>query len=299
MTDPVRRHRALFLSDLHLGAWGGRADLALAFLARHAADRIFLVGDTLDLWHPLAPRWTPNHDRLLGLLRQREREGTRVVVLVGNHDAALRDPREARRLPGEVREEALHVTAAGERLLVLHGDVADRRWLRLHAVTRLGSRLDAALSAADRGLAGLAGRLAPLGRSLLVAPRHARPTGALRRVARGARAAGGALRHRLEEEGRGVLCAGMDAIGRALQKGRRHERRLVALAAARGCDGVVCGHFHVPALHRDHGLLYANCGDWVDSFTALAEAPDGRLHLLSGRPEEAMVPVGLPAPAAA
>ena len=29
----------------------------------------------------------------------------------------------------------------------------------------------------------------------------------------------------------------------------------------------------------DHGLTYANCGDWMDSFTALAEDTDGRLRL--------------------
>jgi UDP-2,3-diacylglucosamine pyrophosphatase LpxH len=73
---------------------------------------------------------------------------------------------------------------------------------------------------------------------------------------------------------------------------------LVALARADGVDGVICGHFHIAALHDDHGLTYANCGDWVDSFTALAEGFDGRLRLIGGRaalaprPGTAALPAG-------
>ena len=69
-------------------------------------------------------------------------------------------------------------------------------------------------------------------------------------------------------------------MGSVLYRNKGHERRLAALAVARGCDGVVCGHFHISGLHRDHGVLYANCGDWIDGFTALAEGGDGRLRLL-------------------
>jgi UDP-2,3-diacylglucosamine pyrophosphatase LpxH len=58
---------------------------------------------------------------------------------------------------------------------------------------------------------------------------------------------------------------------------------------------VICGHFHIAAMHQDFGPLYVNCGDWVDSFTAVAEAPDGTLRLLSrpavGAVRAAPVPV--------
>ncbi len=54
----------------------------------------------------------------------------------------------------------------------------------------------------------------------------------------------------------------------------------MALARAEGLDGVICGHFHLAGLHREHGLVYANCGDWVDSATALVEGFDGTLQLM-------------------
>ncbi len=58
------------------------------------------------------------------------------------------------------------------------------------------------------------------------------------------------------------------------------DLRLSDLARAHGADGVICGHFHKPDLHSDHGVAYANCGDWVENGTALAETASGRLLLL-------------------
>lgn len=46
----------------------------------------------------------------------------------------------------------------------------------------------------------------------------------------------------------------------------------------RGLDGVICGHIHWAALKEVEGLIYANCGDWVDSCTAIVEHLDGRLE---------------------
>ena len=47
----------------------------------------------------------------------------------------------------------------------------------------------------------------------------------------------------------------------------------------RGIDGVICGHIHAAAI-RDVGIRYVNCGDWVDSCTAIVEHPDGTLELV-------------------
>ena len=48
----------------------------------------------------------------------------------------------------------------------------------------------------------------------------------------------------------------------------------------RRLDGVICGHIHSAAIKKVNGLTYINCGDWVESLTALAEDADGRLKLL-------------------
>lgn len=238
---PTLHHRALFLSDLHLGALGSRADRLLEFLRATSADTIYLVGDVLDLWHPRRPIWGAAEEAVMALLTARARSGTRVVYLIGNHDAgALAEPH---RLPPEfeLALEALHRSGDGRSWLVLHGDVADARIFRSHLSTRIGSWMNAGLRRLDAGLKSLRWRADPDRRSLIE-----------------------------------MALSGVNAL---MALGARHEKRLVAMARALGQDGVICGHYHKPMLHRDHGLTYANCGDWMDSFTALTEDAEGRLRL--------------------
>ncbi|MFZ0071541.1 MAG: UDP-2,3-diacylglucosamine diphosphatase, partial [Xanthobacteraceae bacterium] len=42
-----------------------------------------------------------------------------------------------------------------------------------------------------------------------------------------------------------------------------------------------CGHIHHAAIHDEFGIRYINCGDWVESCTAIAEHPDGRFELIT------------------
>jgi UDP-2,3-diacylglucosamine pyrophosphatase LpxH len=68
------------------------------------------------------------------------------------------------------------------------------------------------------------------------------------------------------------------------------ERTLVAEAKRHDVDGVICGHIHLAAIHRDFGIRYVNCGDWVESCTAIAEHQDGRFEIITwtqiGREDE-------------
>lgn len=244
---PPRHHRSLFLSDLHLGAPGCRAESLLAFLQANDAETIYLVGDTFDLWDPLFIHWGPVHDRILALLRNRADIGRRIVLLSGNHDRALLSEKgrarpEVAGLATEVPRELVHHAPDGRRYLVVHGDVCDLRPFRFHICTRIGSRIDSFLRLLDRML---------------------RP-----------------LRFRAGPGTRGPMELAVAALNALLYQGRSHEARLVRLAQDRGCDGVISGHFHMAALHDDLGLRYANCGDWTDSCTALTEDDAGRLCLV-------------------
>ena len=59
-----------------------------------------------------------------------------------------------------------------------------------------------------------------------------------------------------------------------------YEQKLTELARARGCDGVICGHIHQPAIHEFDGIIYMNSGDWVESMSALVEDHEGNWSLL-------------------
>jgi UDP-2,3-diacylglucosamine pyrophosphatase LpxH len=58
------------------------------------------------------------------------------------------------------------------------------------------------------------------------------------------------------------------------------EESVARTATQRGLDGVICGHIHTPAIKRVNGITYINCGDWVDSCTAVVEHYDGRMELV-------------------
>ena len=45
-------------------------------------------------------------------------------------------------------------------------------------------------------------------------------------------------------------------------------------------DGIVCGHIHHAEI-KNNGILYMNCGDWVESCTAIGERFDGTFEIIN------------------
>lgn len=243
------QHRTLFLSDIHLGSRHCHAAELAAFLEATSCERLYLVGDIIDLWY-LAQRrasWGQAQNRVVEALHALRRAGTAIVYVPGNHD------RPARRFCGlalpamQVRRRSIHTTADGRRLLVTHGDDYD-------GITHFGS-------VQEKFGDWLYYRILT-GNRLFNAVR--------RRF--------GMRYWSLSEFLKRRSSAAESYIARFVQAGLDDARR-------RGLDGIVCGHIHRAALvHRD-GLVYANDGDWVESLTALVEGFDGTLRLLSHRGE--------------
>jgi UDP-2,3-diacylglucosamine pyrophosphatase LpxH len=240
---PRIKVRTLFLSDIHLGFRHARVRELNEFLHGLEAETIVLVGDIVDALS-LARRafWTPHHTQVVRTLLARQRAGTRLIYIPGNHDASLAVLAGMLQGQFEVHREWVHRTARGERLLVLHGDQFDgivpcARWL-----TRLGDTLLNRAVALSHGVNNV--------RRLLGKPYWA-------------------LAERLKLS----FSASVRYIAAFEQLAARHAR-------AAGYDGVVCGHIHRANLCRIEGTLYANSGDWVESCSALIETHQGELKLL-------------------
>lgn len=246
----ITQHRSLFLSDLHLGALGARSDLVLQFLEQNHAETYVLVGDIYDMHPGFLHFWTPAAQAVVDHLRARHLDGAKLVYVVGNHDRSPQTLPASMQLPVHPVAHAVYQAGDGQSYLVLHGDAQDNRLFQLHALTRLGSIADQTLRIADLWIE----QTFPNRRFL-----HKQP---------GRRSA---------------LEYVLSCVNASFYMLRGHERRLVAMARALGYDGVICGHFHIASLHNRHGLTYANCGDWMDSFTALVSNADGQLSLLGGR----------------
>ncbi|MGD9922480.1 MAG: UDP-2,3-diacylglucosamine diphosphatase [Pseudorhodoplanes sp.] len=244
MTPPRPRHfRALFISDIHLGARGCQAGKLLDFLRYHDADTVYLVGDIVDGWALKSSwYWPQSHNDVVQKLLRKARKGTRMVYTPGNHDEFLRGYYGTHFGGIDVVEHAVHKGADGRTYLVVHGDhfdlvVTQARWLAL-----LGDKAyDFALT--------------------------------LNRLFNAIRRSLGLGYWSLSQWAKLKVKNAVSYIG-------EYERALAADARKHDAQGIICGHIHHAAIHDDFGIRYVNCGDWVESCTAIAEHPDGRLEII-------------------
>jgi len=262
---PRRRQdfRTVFISDVHLGSTAANASQLLEFLAGIRCRTLYLVGDMIDVWSLQRQFfWPPEHGRVVRRILEMARCGTRVVYIPGNHDEMFRDYIGLSVDGVAIERRALHVTADGRRLLVLHGDEFDQVVQFNPWLAQLGSRAYEWLIRANAVLNRMR--------------RHfGYPHWSLARY----------LKHRVKNA--------VHYIG-------EFERAVSTAARREAVDGMVCGHIHHPEIRELEGVLYCNDGDWVESCTALVEDADGALRILRWAEElEARpVPVGVAAPAA-
>ncbi len=239
----TRRHRTLWISDIHLGSRGCKAEALCDFLRNNDCDLLYLVGDIVDGWQ-LSQRWywPESHKAVINEILRMSQAGTRVIFIPGNHDEVFRDYVGLCFAGVELADEAIHETADGRQLLVLHGDrfdgvVTHARWLAragdwAHAWAVRANNL---VAVARRGL-GM-------------------PYWSLSRWLK-------------------------DHVKDAVEFIGRFEEAVAEEARRRGVDGVVCGHIHKAEIRRIGEIIYCNDGDWVESCTALTEDDAGNLAIV-------------------
>lgn len=243
----AHQFRTLWLSDMHLGTRDCKAEALLDLLRNCHADSIYLVGDIIDGWQlHKGGYWPQAHNAVVQELMGKAAQGSRVVFIPGNHDEFARNFHGQTVRGIEVQPDAVHVTADGTRLWIVHGDGFD-------------------------GVVMHAKWLAYLGDALYTF------TLKLNRWFNQARHLLGLSYWSLSQYLKGQVKNAVSYIS-------NFEQLLAKEAAQRQCDGVVCGHIHHAELRQIDGSIYANCGDWVESLTALSELRDGTLQLMSWNP---------------
>ena len=238
-----RHFHALFLSDIHLGTRGCRADLLIDFLKYHDAEILYLVGDIVDGWRlKWSWFWPQAHNDVVQKILRKGRKGARVVYVPGNHDEFLRDYVGSHFGMIEVTDSAIHETVDGRRLLVIHGDQFDvvvrhARWLAF-----LGDWAYTMALGINTGL--------------------------------------DAVRRRLGFPYWSLSAWAKLKVKNAVSFIGDYETTLATEAKRIGVDGVVCGHIHHATIRDLGGVTYMNTGDWVESCTALAEGHDGTFEVI-------------------
>jgi UDP-2,3-diacylglucosamine pyrophosphatase LpxH len=62
-----------------------------------------------------------------------------------------------------------------------------------------------------------------------------------------------------------------------------YEHSLAHYARIKHVDGIICGHIHSANISIIEDVEYMNCGDWVESCTALVETMDGKFQIIHWR----------------
>jgi UDP-2,3-diacylglucosamine pyrophosphatase LpxH len=236
-------YRTIWLSDIHLGLKASRTEYLYDFLQHTESEYLYLVGDIIDLWKAKRGwHWPEINNKIVRLIMDKARRGTRVVYVPGNHDEFFRDYIDLYFAGIHITPRAEHVTEDGTRLLILHGDEFDAVTLNNKWVAKLGSE------AYD----------------MLIVLNHWF-NWARRKLGFGYWSLSKHIKHKVKEA--------VSYIG-------NFEEAVVHAARQHGADGVVCGHIHHAIITDYEEIRYANCGDWVESCTALAEEDDGSLRLI-------------------
>src|SRR5262249_43643708 len=202
----------------------------------------------IDFWKVRrGPHWPQAHNDVLQKLLRKARKGTRIVFIPGNHDEGMRDFCGMHFGGIEICRDTTHTTANGRRYVVLHGDEFDVIVRYARWLAFLGDR-SYELALWSNAPLNWVRRRCGYGYWSLSAFRKYEVKAAVTLIG----------------ESEPALCA---APGRA------------------GVAGVICAHTPPAANRRIDEVHYLNCGDWVESCTALVETETGEFQILRWREE--------------
>lgn len=241
-----RRLRTAWISDVHLGTRGSNAAALLDFLRDYEFETLYIVGDLIDVWQMRRGiYWPQQHNDVIQKLLRKARKGTRIVYIPGNHDDFIGG------FCGfyghiAIAKQAIHMTADGRRMLVIHGHeldavVQNARWLAF---------------AGDLGYQFLLS-LNPLINFVR------------RRFGLGYWSLSAYAKKRVKDA--------VNFIG-------EFEAAIVRYAEKHAVEAVLCGHIHSAGIRQIGAVTYYNCGDWVETCSALVENFDGEIELLNFHP---------------
>ena len=237
--------KTLFISDLHIGSKGFNSNEFMTFIRNIECDKLVLVGDIIDFW-ALKRKiyWPQEHSNVIQKLLKMSKNGTKIVYIPGNHDEVLRDfvyIKLGDNLSLELTHT--HTTVSGEKLLCIHGDEFDVIIKNHKILTYLGD----------------------LGYNMIMR---------INPIVRGFRKL---LGYRTHWSFSGYV---KKKVKEKIKLMSNFEVVLSSLAVKKKCDGVICGHTHIPQITKSQGVTYYNIGDWVDSCTFLIEKFNGELELV-------------------
>lgn len=239
------KYKSIFISDIHLGAVGCKAEQLSKFLKDNQCENLFLVGDIIDGWKlSRGWNWPQEHSDVVRRILTKAKRGTHITYIIGNHDEFLRSWLSLNLNLGNITitNEIVYNDVKDRDWLITHGDLFDQVTRHWRFVSVLGDRAYNMLLSLNGWLHFIRGKL---GLGYWSLSKY--------------------IKHRTKE---------------ALNFIYKFEEHLSNHAKKHNMHGVICGHIHTPTIKIINDIVYINDGDWVETCSAVVETIDGEFQLL-------------------
>lgn len=235
--------RSIFISDVHIGTRHCKAKQLIEFLKNYEYEHLYLIGDIFD-GYAMRTRmyWNDDFSFLIRYIIGRVKHGVKVTYISGNHDDFLRKFEISALGHIHVTEEAYHESLRFGRILLLHGDQFDLLIRGQKWLYFLGS----------------------IGYTILL---NLNPVVAW-------------LSRFFCKRPWSLSKATKAGVKRALSYIQQFAKAVAHYAAENEVSTVIAGHIHTPSIQELDGITYFNCGDWMESCSALIERKDGVMVLV-------------------
>jgi UDP-2,3-diacylglucosamine pyrophosphatase LpxH len=238
-----KKYHSVFISDTHLGMKGLDSTKLLDFLNSFDCENLFLVGDIIDGWCLKGSWYWPkiNNEILICILKKANK-GAKVHYIIGNHDEALKDYQEFFYDGITLTERLIYPALNGKDYLVIHGDIFDSVVQYAKWIAMIGNVAYEIIFHLTKYISRF--------RNML-----------------------GMKHWSLSQWTKGSVKSAVNFIG-------QYETVLLAEAKRSGVSGVICGHIHYPDMKTIKDVEYLNCGDFVETHSAIVEHLNGEFELL-------------------
>lgn len=240
------KYKSIFISDIHLGTRFSKAKSLLNFLKHNESENLILVGDIIDGWAIKRKFvWPQTHSDVIQKVLKKARKGTKVHFITGNHDEFLRPF--VPLILGDslnISNELDYNSINGKRYYITHGDFFDSITMTKKWLAILGD----------------------YGYDLLLY---------LNAILNFIRKKVGIKKYW------SLSKYVKDSVKSSVSFISDFESVLSTHAKNKGYDGIICGHIHKAEIRDIDGIQYLNCGDWVESCTAIVETLDGEFKIIN------------------
>ena len=240
------KYKSIFISDIHLGTRFSKAKVLLNFFKHNESEQLILVGDIIDGWAIKRKLiWPQEHSDVIQKILKKAKKGTKVTFITGNHDDFLR-PFVPLILGDSVSiaNELEYIAINKKKYYITHGDFFDSITMTKKWLAILGD----------------------YGYDLLL---HLNVVLNF-------------LRKRIGIKKYWSLSKYVkDNVKSSVSFISDFEAVLSTHAKNKGYDGIICGHIHKAEIRDIDDIEYLNCGDWVESCTAIVETYEGEFKIIN------------------